>query len=365
MLLIVTFALAIDNLSLTSIVIIMSHLLLQQFPQVLTTVLLMIVLSLILKPVAHKVSLVDKPNARKTHQNTTPLIGGICIFLACAIPLFVFGNMQDQVLKPLIFASSFFLFLGVLDDQFDFRASAKLLAQVTISFIFVTSTGLTVSSFGYPFGLVNSFELGFLSTPFTIIAIVGLTNAFNMIDGCDGLAASQAIMAILALLFFGSLHFELLTQIFLLMLFASISVFLLFNFSNNPSFKIFLGDGGSLFLGFIVSVLLIKFAEGNKTYNPSMVLWFVAVPIYDFCAVVARRLVLRRKIMSADRSHLHHYLLSFGFSHFQTTMGILLTAVTLLCLGAFFEANYPSLSLAAFIGLFTVYLSLTLLNRRY
>ena len=133
-------------------------------------------------------------------------------------------------------------------------------------------------------------------------------------------------------------------------------------FSNNPARKIFLGDGGSLFLGFIVSVFLIKFAEGNKTYNSSIVLWFVAVPVYDFCAVVVRRLLLKRKIMSADRSHIHHYLLSFGLSHFQTTMVVLLLAITLLCLGVFLEANYPSLSLFTFIGLFTVYLSFRLLN---
>jgi UDP-GlcNAc:undecaprenyl-phosphate/decaprenyl-phosphate GlcNAc-1-phosphate transferase len=137
---------------------------------------------------------------------------------------------------------------------------------------------------------------------------------------------------------------------------------LLFNFSNNPARKIFLGDGGSLFLGFIVSVFLIKFAEGNKTYSSSIVLWFVAVPVYDFCAVVVRRLLLQRKIMSADRSHIHHYLLSFGLSHFQTTMVVLLLAITLLCLGVFLEANYPSLSLFTFIGLFTVYLSFRLLN---
>ena len=149
-----------------------------------------------------------------------------------------------------------------------------------------------------------------------------------------------------------------------LITYMSIFVFLLFNFSNNPALKIFLGDGGSLFLGFIISVSLVEFAKGNETYSPSMVLWFVAIPVYDFCAVVARRLLLRRKIMFADRSHIHHYLLSFGLSHFQTTMLVLFAAITLLCLGVFLEVNYPSLSLFAFVGLFTFYLSLRLLNRR-
>ena len=342
----------------------MFQLIQQQAAQLLTVAVLTLVLSLILRPIAHKLSLVDTPNARKNHQNVIPLIGGICIFLACGLSLFVFGATQNQDLRPLVVAASLFLFLGVLDDQFDFKASIKLLAQITISFMFISSTGLQISNFGSPFGLVHSFELGVLSLPFTILSIVGLTNAFNMIDGCDGLAASLAVLAILALLYFGSSHFEFSMQFFLLMLVASIFVFLFFNFCNNPALKVFLGDGGSLFLGFIVAVSLVKFAEGNQTYSPSLVLWFVAVPIYDFCAVVARRLLLRRKIMSADRSHLHHYLLSFGLSHFQTTMVIFFTGTALLCLGAFLEVNYPSLSLFAFVGLFTVYLSLRLLNRR-
>ena len=149
-----------------------------------------------------------------------------------------------------------------------------------------------------------------------------------------------------------------------LMLVASIFGFLLFNFSNNPALKVFLGDGGSLSLGYIVAVLLVQFAEGSQTHSPSIVLWFVAVPVYDLCAVVARRLLLRRKIMSADRSHFHHYLLTFGLSHFQTTTLVVFSAIILLCLGTFLEANYPNLSLFVFVGLFIVYLSLRLLNRR-
>ncbi len=342
----------------------MLQLIQQQFSQILFVIILMLVLPLILRPVANKISLLDEPNARKTHQKITPLIGGICIFLSCSLTLFIFGVMGAEGLTALVVASGLFLFLGVLDDQFDFKASVKLLAQVTISFIFVASTGPQIPNFGDSFGPANSFELGVLSVPFIILAIVGLTNAFNMIDGCDGLAASLAILAFLALLYFGSSHFEFSTQFFLLILVTSIFVFLLFNFSNNHALKVFLGDGGSLFLGFVVSALLVKFAEGNKTYNPSMVLWFVAVPVYDFCAVVARRKLLKRNIMSADRSHLHHYLLSFGLSHFQTTISVLFMGITILCLGVFLEVNYPSLSLFAFVGLFTIYLSFRLLCPR-
>jgi UDP-GlcNAc:undecaprenyl-phosphate GlcNAc-1-phosphate transferase len=342
----------------------MLQLIQQQSLQILTVVLFTIILNLILKSVAHKVSLVDKPNARKTHQDVIPLIGGISIFLACSLSLFTFDDIPNHDLRTMVVVSGLFLFLGVLDDQFDIKANVKLLTQITISFMFAASTGFQISNFSSLLGVTYSLELGFLSLPFTILAIVGLTNAFNMIDGCDGLAAALAALAILALLYLGSSHFELSTQTFLLMLVASIFTFLLFNFSNNSMFKVFLGDGGSLFLGFIVSALLIKFAKGNETYASSIVLWFVAVPVYDFCTVVVRRLLLKRKIMSADRSHIHHYLLSLGLSHFQTTMVILCMAIVIWCFGVFLEANYPSLSLLAFVGLFAVYLSLRLLNRR-
>ena len=334
----------------------------QHYFQTLTVVLLTIVLILILRLPSQKLSLVDEPNERKAHEKPTPLIGGICIALACSLSSFALGYAQDQGLRSLIIFANLFLCLGVVDDRFDFKASVKLLIQLAISFIFIVSTGLQISNLSNPFALAQSYDLGFLSLPFTLLAMVGLTNAFNMIDGCDGLAASLAAFAILGLLYFGSSQFVLPMQTFLLMLVASIFAFLIFNFSNNPALKVFLGDGGSLFFGFIISTLLIKFSVGNKIYSPTIVLWFVAVPVYDFFAVVVRRLVLKRKVMSADRSHIHHYLLSFGLSHFQTTFVILSAAFTLLCLGVFLEVNYPSLSFVTFVSLFTAYLSLRLFN---
>lgn len=336
----------------------MSYLLIQHSSKILMAGLFTLVLTLIIRPLVTKIGLLDKPNVRKSHDRNTPLAGGICIFLSSALALLIFNDSWDQDFRNLFLAASSFLVLGALDDHFDFKAKVKLLAQVIISFVFVVSSGLEVSSIGNFFGYGRSFELGFLSIPFTLFAIVGLTNAFNMIDGCDGLATSLVALAILALSYFGSNHFGYSINLFLLVLLANLSVFLFFNFSNNPKLKVFLGDGGSLFLGFTVAVLLVKFADGNQTHNPTMVLWFVAVPVYDLLAVVLRRLSLQRKIMIADKSHLHHWFLSIGLSHLQTTMIIHVMAVALLCLGVLIETSYPSLSLFAFVGLFAVFLSI-------
>ena len=135
-------------------------------------------------------------------------------------------------------------------------------------------------------------------------------------------------------------------------------------FSNNKNLKTFLGDGGSLFLGFIVATSFVQFAVSNKLYDPSIVLWFAAIPIFDFCAVIVRRKLLKRKITVADRSHIHHLLLSWGFSHFHTTALISTAAVALLLFGVFVTSNHPSLSFWSFLALFLLYLSIRMFADR-
>ena len=122
-------------------------------------------------------------------------------------------------------------------------------------------------------------------------------------------------------------------MLLLLVVSSSLISFLPFNFSNNTKFKTFLGDGGSLFLGFLVSALLVQFAEVNLTYDPSIVLWFAAVPILDLCAVVTTRLLMKRKITAADRNHIHHYFLSKGYSHLWVTVLITAASLALLLFG--------------------------------
>jgi undecaprenyl-phosphate alpha-N-acetylglucosaminyl 1-phosphatetransferase len=355
---------ALKPLKIIDVRIFMFQIIQTQFSQVLTVVLLTIFFNLILNPIAHKISFVDKPNVRKVHQSDTPLIGGICIFLALTQVILIFGDLRDHNLLTLIFFAGLFLCLGIADDYLDCSAKVKLLIQIIFSFIFVYVSGIKITNLGSFFGSGYSLELGLLSFPITLLAIVGLTNAFNMIDGCDGLAGCLALLACLALLYFGSSHFGSSTRLFLLILLSSGLTFLLFNFSSEPRLKAFLGDGGSLFFGFVVSVLLVNFSDGNEDYSPSMVLWFVAVPTYDFVTVLIRRLLRKRNLMVADKSHLHHYILSFGLPHYKATIIILFIAIVLLALGVFLETNFPSLSLFAFLGLLVIYLSLRLSERR-
>ena len=341
-----------------------TQLIIQNFDAAIVVSLLTVFLILVLRPLAIKVSLTDTPTARKTHQGQIPLTGGISIFFATCLTSVIFYETLPLDTITLLVCAGLSLLLGAIDDKVDLRASKKLVLQTGIALTFIISTGHVVTSLGSPIGFLGPMELGMLSIPFTVFAIVGLINAFNMIDGCDGLAASLVIISLLALIFVAPGALSDPRGQILLVLSSSTFVFLFFNFSNSNGLKAFLGDGGSLCLGFIVAASLVEFSTSNTLYDPSLVLWFAAIPILDFCNVIVRRKLLNRKIMSADRSHLHHYLLSVGISHFQTTMVILFTAIMLLCFGAFLEANYPSLSPFAFVGLFTIYLSLRLLNHR-
>ena len=321
-------------------------------------------LFLFLRPLAIKLSLLDYPNKRKTHQGQIPLIGGICIFLSSLLTLFIFFETFSINLVTIIICGGLMLVLGIVDDKLDLQASKKLFFQTLITLIFIIATDCVINDLGTPLGFSSSIELGLLSIPFTLFAIVGLTNAINMIDGCDGLASSLVIISLLALLIFGATGLNDPNTQWLVIVVSSLIAFLFFNFSSNKNIKIFLGDGGSLFIGFFVATSLVISVSKNKLYDPSIVLWFTAVPIFDFVTVIVRRKLLKIKIMVADKSHIHHLLLSWGLSHFQTTALICLTSVALLLFGVFVTTNHPTLGFWSFLLTFLLYLSFRMFSSK-
>ena len=237
----------------------MSIIVIQNYNFLISASLLSAVLILLLRPVAIYLSFVDNPNQRKAHLGQVPITGGASIFLASVLVTLVFyENFSfDHIIW--LACSSLMLVLGIIDDKVDLSASTKIIIQIAITSIFVAATGHTVTNLGSPFGFSGTVELGSLSIIFTLFAIVGLTNAINMIDGCDGLASSLVIISLSGLLIFGVEGLSDTTRNFLLVVLSSVIVFLFFNFSNSKSLKTFLGDGGSLFLGFILATSLVEF----------------------------------------------------------------------------------------------------------
>ena len=217
-------------------------------------------------------------------------------------------------------------------------------------------TGLKITTLGDIFLLDFSLDFKLFSFPATVVAIVCLINAFNMMDGVDGLTASLAALVTLAIMIagWGIIREDIL---FLLITFSvTLIVFLIFNLSNSLRFKIFLGDAGSTFLGFFVAINLIYAAENYPQFSLIMGAWAVAVPLFDFFAVIIQRLWDAKSPFKGDRTHLHHLLLAHGLNSQKTAMVILALACGLLFLGFVIETVLPEFSLPLLIILFFVYL---------
>lgn len=314
-----------------------------------------------LHPVAVKFNLVDFPNERKNHIGNIPLIGGISIFLGVLISCF-FDMEFDKFSKMLLFASFLMLIQGVWDDIVNLNAKTKMAFQVLLTAMLIYVTDVRLQSFGYLFGNSYSFDLGLLSIPITIIAVVGLTNAINMIDGLDGLAASLVLIAIIGLLGFNlNLSVSPLTTICIATA-SALLPFIIFNIVPFPKMKVFLGDGGSLFLGYIVSWSLIYNAENINNFTPSFALWCVTIPLFDFFTVIIIRKVKKHSLMIARKDHIHHFLEKLGFSKKIILLQIVSSGFIFLLLGCFVEKNFSTLSFPVFLVLFLFYLFIRIYN---
>ncbi|EJW22090.1 hypothetical protein IMCC14465_04840 [alpha proteobacterium IMCC14465] len=276
-----------------------------------------------LTPLAKRIGLVDKPGGRKKHLGNIPLTGGISIFTVLSA-FAVFTGYFNNDWKWVLGVASILIIIGLIDDLWDIRPLYKLGAQILATILLMLSTGDYIQTIAYlPGGTpANVAELGYL---LTLLAVVGLINAFNMMDGIDGLAAMQAILSIIltfiSLYIFGGNYAG---DIFVILLLGALIGFLVANLSILPKTKVFLGDAGSMLLGFCVAWILISNTQnhGGEGLPPSMALWIVAVPVTDTLALSVRRMLLRRSPFSPDRKHLHHICLRLGLSPQQSLIMI-------------------------------------------
>jgi UDP-GlcNAc:undecaprenyl-phosphate GlcNAc-1-phosphate transferase len=280
--------------------------------------LLTIILIPLLKKIAVKLNLVDKPNYRKIHQDTVPLIGGIAIAIVTFIVLgtqFLLFNSAMEYLA--VFTSAFVLLIvGVIDDKMDVKAKYKLGIQLLLAFI-IASSSIRITSL---FGLFGIYEIAvWAQYLLTIIVITGVVNAFNLMDGVDGLVGGLSLlgftMFLISSFYFKDTTLGLISIIFI----GAIIGFLRFNLSSK---KIFMGDAGSLFLGFILITLGIQLMEkqsniSNTTYSYGFLLLiaFFSIPVLDSLRVYMGRIKRGNSPFNADKSHLHHLLLIAGLTH--------------------------------------------------
>jgi UDP-GlcNAc:undecaprenyl-phosphate GlcNAc-1-phosphate transferase len=324
---------------------------------------------ILLRPISIKIGLTDKPNARKLHQGHTPLIGGISVYtglLVVGIFILILSPTHVDQLLIYLFASLLMVITGALDDKFDLSVKARILVQVVIASMMMFVAGDAIFSLGniLYFGELN---LGYLGYPFTIIAVLGAINAYNMVDGIDGLigGVSIATFTSLAVLFFLSNDVE--EAFFSLLCLAVLIPYLIYNLqlAKRCKGKIFMGDAGSMFIGFTVVWLLAIGSQNassgitpdTSSFKPVVALWIIALPLIDMASIMLRRVKKGASPFRPDRDHLHHIFLRAGFSSRATLGFITFIALFLSMIGVWATIlNVPEwLQLIAFLLLFFAY----------
>lgn len=310
-------------------------------------------------PLAEHIGLVDRPNARKRHQGHIPVIGGLCFF-AGLLAGAVYLGLADRYALSLLGSAALIVVVGAIDDAKDLSVRSRLFVQVLATGLMITGSGLYLNDVGNVFG-TGPIRLGLLGIPLTVIGVVGLINAFNMLDGIDGLAGSLALVSIAAILLFD--RAGLLSQgalPLLPVLFAALIPYLFVNLGGWRGRKIFMGDAGSMLLGYVLAWSLIYMNQrGAPRIHAAAVLWCVALPVIDTLAVMYRRVRQGRSPFKPDRQHLHYMLLDSGRSPRATLLILIAAACVLTALGYSLRGAGLGLNLLLFFGLLGGYTTAT------
>lgn len=299
----------------------------------------------------YHLGLTDAPDARKLHQGSVPLTGGIAIFLTVLLGIAVLDI--PPLTFPMLGIAMLVFAVGVFDDIRHINPWLRLAIQYGAGILLATYGGIAIYQVGNLLGL-GDIPLLLLTVPLTALAVAGLSNAYNMIDGIDGLAAATIALP-LAVLYTLALQAGHPEASFLLLILVPLVVFLAFNLGPDNTLlpRIFLGDSGSITLGFLVTASLVYFSQGEQAVIlPVTALWLVTLPLMDMLATMLRRAKQGRKLMEADRSHLHHTLMNMGFSARQTLVLLMCYATTCALAGWVLELVPEYLSLACYFALF-------------
>lgn len=321
---------------------------------VLYTLLTSFTLAFVLRPLAIKLSFVDRPNARKQHAGSIPLIGGFVIYLTLVSAILIFLPLSTG-LKDLLLALTACFVIGAYDDRFDMNPRVKFLLQLFIAIFLAYKSNVQLHFFGNLMGF-GPLHLGVFSGPIAIFSMIVGMNAFNMLDGIDGLSGSLALICILAM--------TLITQnmeirFIGLVIIASISIFLVFNLDFlGKQNKIFLGDNGSMLIGLIVAwFLIVASQEPNLDFKPVTAIWIIAIPLIDMTSVMFKRLKRGESMLAADREHLHHKIMDLGLSPRITLMIIICISIITISVGYLLDqSNVPEyIGFYLFMALLVLY----------
>jgi len=317
------------------------------------TIVITVLLIIIFSRLSKFLKLVDIPNDRKLHKGPVPLVGGISIYLT--ILFFIFFINIDFNILIIILSSSIILVLGAIDDAFELGVLIRLISQL-ISGLIVLGTGISIVDIG-DYSYIQPIELGMLGILLTIVSVIGLTNAINFIDGIDGLCAGLVLIAFVTLVSFIYFSNNDVDLVIIKIFSFSIGAFLLINLGLTPIKKIFLGDAGSMVLGFILSWFLIYYSHPTTRYiHPVLTLWCIPLPMFDLLGVIIRRLIRKTNPFKSDRRHIHHILIDLGLNQIKVFLIITITSIILSFIGGLIYFVFgPAPSLLSYFILFLIY----------
>ena len=268
------------------------------------TMILSAILTPFIRLLAFKVGAVDNPNARRVNKVPMPTMGGLAIFLAFNVTNFLLLRKQYPIeqLWALLLAECIILVTGIIDDIYELKPRQKI--------------------YGITLPFLGTVTLGWLSLPITLIWILAITNAVNLIDGLDGLATGVAIIALSTSAVTGYFFLNVTNTFISIMMFTLVAALIGFLPYNFHPAKIYLGDTGSLFIGFMISVFAL-YGLKNATFITIIIpVIILGVPITDTVYAILRRILNKKPISQADKHHLHHRLMQMGLSHRQTVLVI-------------------------------------------
>lgn len=281
------------------------------------------------KNFAHKVGAIDVPkDARRMHKKPIPRLGGLAIYGGFLCSILIFGQLDETMLCVLL-GAAIIVALGIFDDVLALGAKLKFVVQIVAAAIPVCIGNLQIGLFTNlnPLSDTPFVHLGILAVPVTIIWIVGITNAVNLIDGLDGLAVGVSSIAAITMLAVALLTSNMPIAITMAALAGACIGFMPYNL--NPA-KIFMGDTGSTFLGYMLATVsimgLFKFYAVISFAVPFLIL---GLPIFDTANAIIRRVAAGRSPMSPDRGHVHHKLIDMGFNQKQAVAILYAISATL------------------------------------
>ncbi|WP_390446587.1 UDP-N-acetylglucosamine--undecaprenyl-phosphate N-acetylglucosaminephosphotransferase [Pseudoalteromonas sp. MTN2-4] len=290
----------------------------------------------LMRKVARHIDLVDKPSGRKEHTGNIPLIGGVSI---CVIIIHYIYSHPNMIMHSNLYMISIATLtaIGALDDRFDLSVKIRMLVQALVSVSMIVFAKAELFTLGNIFGFgVVSFNNSYFGWVITVIAVIGCINAFNMVDGIDGLLGGLSVVTFssIGLLLF-AVNENSLSYLCLLLVVCMFPYILMNLGLVGRERKVFMGDAGSMLIGFTVIWLLIGASQthGTPLIRPVTALWLIAVPLMDMTAIMIRRIKQGKSPFKPDREHLHHVCQRLGFSSTQTLLFICTVATIFASIG--------------------------------